>query len=331
MSLQKNSQQSLVSVIVPVYNRSMYLKQAIQSALNQTYKNIEIIVSDDCSPESPQTIVESFDDSRIRFRRNQSNLGVAGNIITTIKEARGKYIASLNDDDLWNENFLEKLVPQLENNQNLVLAFCDHYIIDDDSNIDEIATEESTKAWKRNKLKEGVYQPFYEIALIDQAVPSSVAAVIRKDAIDWDKFPSQAGPFWDLYLTYMACRNGGGAYYYPERLSKYRVHALSETMNIGSKNTKAKIRGAKATIFCFRQFMEDEALQEFKSYFRKQWLHAQTTLAIGLLRDNNAEEARPLLLGALIQQKFNPRTIAAFLISFVPKPLARKLLIGNGA
>ncbi|MGB3639690.1 MAG: glycosyltransferase family 2 protein [Rivularia sp. (in: cyanobacteria)] len=331
MSLQMDSQQPLVSAIVPVYNRSMYLKQAIQSALNQTYKNIEIIVSDDCSPESPQAIVESFNDPRIRFRRNETNLGVAGNIITTVKEARGKYIASLNDDDLWNETFLEKLVPQLENNQDLVLAFCDHYIIDDRSNIDETATEECTQAWKRNQLKEGVYQPFYEIALIDQAVPSSVAAVIRKDAIDWDTFPPQAGPFWDLYLTYIACRNGGGAYYCPERLSQYRVHALSETMNIGGKNTKAKIRGAKATIFCFRQFMEDQALQEFKSYFRKQWLHAHTTLAIALLRDDNTTEARPLLLDALIQQKFNPRTIAAFLISFIPKPLARKLLIGNGA
>lgn len=326
MSLKIDSQQSLVSVIVPVYNRSIYLKQAIQSALNQTYRNIEIIVSDDCSPESPQAIVESFDDPRIRFRRNRKNLGVAGNIISAVKEARGKYVASLNDDDMWNENFLEKLVPQLDKNQDSVLAFCDHYIINEHSNIDEAATEECTQMWKRNELKQGIYQPFFEIALVNQAVASSVAAVIRKDAIDWNNFPPQAGPFWDLYLTYMACRNGGGAYYCSERLSKYRVHALSETMNIGSKNTKAKIRGAKATIFCFRQFMEDETLQEFKSYFRKEWLHAHTTLGIGLLRDENRKEARPLLLSALIEQKFNLRTIAAFLISFTPKRLARKLL-----
>ncbi|MEO1374060.1 MAG: glycosyltransferase family 2 protein [Cyanobacteria bacterium J06635_10] len=325
MSLQIDSQQSLVSVIVPVYNRSIYLKQAIQSALDQTYQNIEIIVTDDCSPESPQEIVESFNDSRIRFRRNENNLGVASNIISAVKEARGQYVASLNDDDMWNEDFLEKLVPQLDRNQDLALAFCDHYIIDDRSNIDDAATEECTHMWKRDELKEGTYQPFYEIALVNQAVPSSVAAVIRKDAIDWDKFPPQAGPFWDLYLTYMACRSGAGAYYSPERLSKYRNHALSETMNIGSKNIKAKIRGAKATIFCFRQFMEDEALQEFKSYFRSRWLHAQTTLAIGLLRDENRKEARPLLVNALIQQKFNTRTIAALGLSFIPKPLVRKL------
>jgi glycosyltransferase involved in cell wall biosynthesis len=63
-----DSQNSLVSVIIPTYNRPKYLKQAIESAVKQTYKNIEIIVSDDCSPESPQKIVDSFNDPRIRLR-----------------------------------------------------------------------------------------------------------------------------------------------------------------------------------------------------------------------------------------------------------------------
>ncbi|RUR76452.1 hypothetical protein PCC6912_42400 [Chlorogloeopsis fritschii PCC 6912] len=322
-----NSQDSLVSVIVPIYNRSQYLKQAIESALSQTYKNIEIIVTDDCSPENPQAIVESFSDPRIRFRRNAKNLGVARNIASAVTEARGKYIASLNDDDIWNENFLEKLVPHLDANPNLVLAFSDHYIIDADSSIDEVATEECSKLWKRNHLEEGVYQPFCEIGLIHQAVPSAVAAVIRKDAIDWKNFPSQVGPFWDLYLTYLACRTGSGAYYCPERLSKYRMHPLAETMAIGSQNPQAKIRGAKASIFCFSQFMEDEQLQQFHGYFRAKWLHAHTTLGIGLLRAERALEARSLLLHAFSQQKFNLRTLVALVLSFTPKPLVRRLFL----
>ncbi len=326
MTQNMDSQKSLVSIIMPIYNRSIYLKQAIESALNQTYQNIEIIVTDDCSSESPQAIVESFGDPRIRFRRNARNLGVARNIVSAIKEARGKYIASLNDDDIWNENFLEKLVPQLDANPDLVLAFSDHYIIDADSNIDYTATEECTRLWKRDQLQEGVYKPFYKIGLVDQAIPSAVAAVIRKNAINWNNFAPQAGPFWDLYLTFLACQTGRGAYYCPERLSKYRVHSLAETMIIGSQNAQAKIRGAKASIFCFHQFMEEEGLQQFHGYFRTKWLHAHTTLAIGLLRAENVLEARALLLHALSQQKFNLRTLAALALSFTPKPLARKLL-----
>ncbi len=325
MSAEINLPQPLVSVIIPTYNRPKYLKQAIESAVKQTYKNIEIIVSDDCSPENPQKIVDSFNDVRIRFRRNPKNLGISLNVIPAFKEARGKYVASLNDDDIWNEDFLEKLVGHLEANPNLVLAFCDHYVMDSDSKIDYAATEENTQNWKRDQLKEGIYQPFYDLALVHQAVASAVATVIRKDAIEWNDFVPQMGPLWDLYLTYLACRGGGAAYYYPERLSKYRVHTESVTVASGRKNAQAKIRASKANIFCNRQFMDDERLQEFKGYFTEKWLHAHTTLAIGLLRAEQVAEARPYLLRALRQQKFNLRTLVALGLSFTPQPV-RKLL-----
>lgn len=321
-----NLQQSLVSIIIPTYNRPTYLKQAIASALQQTYRNIEIIVSDDCSPENPQKIIESFNDERIRFQRNPKNLGISLNVINAFQQARGKYVASLNDDDIWNENFLEKLVPHLDANTDLVLAFSDHYVMKADGTIDYSATEENTQRWRRNQLKEGIYQPFYEIGLVHQGVASAVATVIRKDAIEWDDFVPEIGPFWDLYLTYLACRNGGGAYYYPQRLSKYRIHSESETMISGKVNPIAKIRKSQASIFCYRQFMEDEHLQEFKSYFREKWLHAHTTLAIGLLRSQKMVEARPYLLHVLKQQSFNLRTLVALALTFTPKSIAHKFL-----
>lgn len=326
MASQINSQTALVSVIIPTYNRPKYLQQALASAVGQTYKNIEIIVSDDCSPENPQAMVESFQDQRIRFRRNAKNQGIALNVIAAYREARGKYVASLNDDDIWNDDFLEKMVERLEANPNLVLAFSDHYVMDSEGKIDDAATKENTQLWKRDRLKEGVYQPFYEIGIVDQAVPTAQATVIRKDAINWDDFVPQMGPFWDLYLTYLACRGGGAAYYSPERLSKYRVHSQSESTISGKKSAIAKIRASKAGIFCHRKFMEDENLQEFNNYFSEKWLHAHTTMAIGLLRLEQVAEARPYLLQALRQQKFNLRTLAALALSFTPKPIARKLL-----
>jgi glycosyltransferase involved in cell wall biosynthesis len=321
-----NQQNPLVSIIIPTYNRPNYLKQAIASAVQQTYKNIEIIVSDDCSPVNQQAIAESFGDPRIRFRRNATNLGIALNVIAAYKEAKGKYVASLNDDDIWNEDFLEKLVGHLEANPDLVLAFSDHYIMDSDGKIDKTATEENSHRWQRDKLKEGIYQPFYEIGLVHKAVACAVATVIRRDAIEWNQFPVQMGPFWDLYLVYLACRNGGGAYYCPERLSKYRVHSQSESMISGNVNAIAKIRASRAGIFCYRQFMLDENLKEFQSYFRDKWLEAHTSLSIGLLRIEKKAEARPYLLNALREQKFNLRTLAALVISFIPQPLVKKLL-----
>lgn len=326
MSLDTKSQESLVSAIIPTYNRPSYLKEAIASAVRQNYRNIEIIVSDDCSPGSPQKIVESFQDPRIRFRRNPTNLGMFLNTVNAFREARGKYVASLNDDDMWNDDFLEKLVPHLDANPDLALAFCDYYVMDSDGKINYLATEKETQRWKRDQLKEGIYQPFYDIGLVDQAVFTAVAAVIRKDAVDWDNLLSDAGVFWDLYTTYLACRNGSGAYYCPERLTRYRVHAQSENMISGSRDVQAKIRKGKAGVFCYGRFMEDDKLQQFRPYFKQEWAHANTTLGIGLLRAEQVAQARPYLLHALSQQKFNLRTIAALTLSFIPHRLARPFL-----
>ena len=65
--VDETKSQPLVSIITPTYNRPEYLKVALESAVGQTYRNIEIIVSDNCSLENPQAIVESFNDARIRF------------------------------------------------------------------------------------------------------------------------------------------------------------------------------------------------------------------------------------------------------------------------
>ena len=150
--LNINSSEPLVSVIIPTYNRLEYLKQAISSAVQQTYQNLEIIVSDNCSFENPQALVESFQDSRIKFWRHKENIGMLANQFHGFKIAQGKYVASLHDDDIWNEDFLSKLVPNLEANPHLILAFCYQYIIDSDSKINVAATENNTRSYKRDQI-----------------------------------------------------------------------------------------------------------------------------------------------------------------------------------
>ncbi|MEC4815905.1 MAG: glycosyltransferase family 2 protein [Scytonema sp. PMC 1069.18] len=318
-----NDQQPLVSIITPTFNRPDYLKEALTSAVNQTYKNIEIIVSDNCSPNNPQSIVESFQDSRIRFFRNSSNLGMFTNTINTFKKARGKYVASLLDDDMWEETFLEKLVPSLEANPNLALAFCDHYIMRGDGTIDEAATEQCSRYYKRADLKQGMYQPFYHLSLVDRSVSTATAAVIRRDVVDWDSIPPEVGSSWDIYLNYLCCRSGLGAYYCSEKLTRYREHEQTDTMLNGGRNSQAKIRKAKADMFCYEKFIEDERLQSLRPYFQKQLGHISTTLGIGLMRSQQIQEARPYFWRSL-RQKPCFRTVAALMLSFIPPKIAAK-------
>ncbi|AHJ29380.1 glycosyltransferase family 2 protein [Nodularia spumigena CS-584] len=326
MSLTMKSPQPLVSVIIPTYNRPEYLHQAIASAVKQTYQNIEIIVSDNCSPESPQEIVESFGDPRIRFWRQPQNVGMIANQMYGFKMATGKYVASLHDDDMWNQDFLAKLVPPLEANSDLILAFCDQYIIDNNNKIQKEKTEVNTRSYKRDQLAPGVHQPFAKIGLIDKSIATAAACVIRNHTIDWDSIPSEVGGMWDLYLTYLCCISGHSVYYHPEKLTLYREHEQTDTNQSGSRNVQAKIRKAKSEIFCYKIFREDPNIAEFKTHFQKKMLESHTTLGIGLLRNKQTELGRCYLWQALREQKFNLRTIVALILSFTPKMLSNQLL-----
>ena len=99
----------LVSVIIPTYNRSQFLAEAITSVLDQSYKNLELIVVDDGSTDQTSQIVQEFKDKRIRYFY-QENKGVSAARNLGFKQARGELIAFLDSDDLWLKHKLEKQV-----------------------------------------------------------------------------------------------------------------------------------------------------------------------------------------------------------------------------
>ena len=114
-----------------------------------------------------------------------------------------------------------------------------------------------------------------------------------------------------------------GAYYVPERLTRVREHSQTITMLDGKRNIAGKIRKSRAKVFCYGQFMNDAQLRPFRNHFRKKWLHAHTTLGIGLMRSHQLSEARQYFLFVLKEQ-FDIRTFISFLISLAPPPLASR-------
>jgi len=108
-----NKKSPLVSVIVTTYNRKDYLKETIDSILNQTFTDFELIVVDNYSNYDFLNYMKSFNDVRIRAFQNQNNGIIAVNRNFGIKKARGEYIAFCDDDDLWYTDKLEKSVKYL--------------------------------------------------------------------------------------------------------------------------------------------------------------------------------------------------------------------------
>ena len=108
-----------VSIIIPTYNQSQYLEEAIESALNQTYKNIEIIIVDDGSTDNTPEVIKSFDNKIIYIQ--QKNKGASSARNTGIKKANGEYIAFLDADDMWLKNKLENQIKFIQNNPEIGL------------------------------------------------------------------------------------------------------------------------------------------------------------------------------------------------------------------
>jgi len=98
----------LVSIAIPTYNRAnTFLKESLASAINQTYQNIEVIVSDNCSTDNTELVVKSFNDSRIRYFRQKENIGGINNANYCLDQAKGIYFTLLHDDNLIENDFIE--------------------------------------------------------------------------------------------------------------------------------------------------------------------------------------------------------------------------------
>ena len=100
----------LVSIIMPSYNTGRFIAETINSVLAQTYSNWELIIVDDCSTDNTDEVVATFCDDRIRYIKNEKNSGAAVSRNRALREAKGKWIAFLDSDDLWLPEKLEKQI-----------------------------------------------------------------------------------------------------------------------------------------------------------------------------------------------------------------------------
>lgn len=123
MAISTEARQPIVSVIIPTYNRAHSLEKAVRSVLDQTFRDFELIIVDDCSSDDTADVANGFHDTRVRYHRLAQNTG-SGTIPENIgfDLARGRYLATLDDDYMWEEDKLSRQVNFLEDNPDHVLV-----------------------------------------------------------------------------------------------------------------------------------------------------------------------------------------------------------------
>ena len=124
------------------YNHSKFIKESIESILNQTYQDFELLIIDDNSTDNTFEIIKSFNNHKIKAVKNQQNVGMVLNTNRLIAMAKGEYIAIINSDDSWHYQKLEKQLQFLEQNPQLAGCFTLANIINEESKIINSKTQD---------------------------------------------------------------------------------------------------------------------------------------------------------------------------------------------
>ena len=312
----------LVSVILTVYNRLTFFGEALKSVEAQTFRDYEVIVADDSGTGAARAASLASNNPRIRYKANPVSLGVALSLRGALKEARGKYIAVLNDDDLWEPEFLARLMAPLEADSGRVLAFCDHAIMDADGRIDEKASVLTSERFGRSSLREGNIPDPKAFVLRHNGVPLAMGALVRAAAIPSDRIVRDVAGAYDFWISSLLAASGGAFYYVPARLTRYRVHGEMETNRRDPEKTRC-------LAFIARSLLGEPAFVE-QHEFLQRWL-ASLTVRAGrdYLYFDRVADARQSFRSAF-RMSAGWKPLAGYLVSMAPARL-RKVAGVTGA
>lgn len=122
-----------VSIVLPTYNGARYLRQSIDSCLNQTFANLEVLVVDDASRDDTASIVQSYRDPRVRYFRHETNRGIAEGLNTGFRNATGGFLTWTSDDNYYAENAIEEMMRFLQTYSAVDFVYAENYIVNEGS------------------------------------------------------------------------------------------------------------------------------------------------------------------------------------------------------
>jgi len=206
-----------VSIALPIYNGENYLEETLESLLAQTYSDFELIISDNASTDRTEEICRSLaeKDDRVRYYRNESNVGASENHNMVIPLAKGEYFKWAAHDDLCAPSFLERCVEVLDNDSSIALTYPRTKAID----VDGVVTREYDAKPRFNS--ELPRERFHECICVPQP-QVAIFGLFRKSALEKTRMLGPYSSSDRVLLGEVALH--GRVYEIPEFLFFYRVH-----------------------------------------------------------------------------------------------------------
>jgi len=201
----------VVSIIIPTYNRRQYLNRAIQSVLNQTFRDYEVLVVDDASTDGTDKMVKGYNDVRINYNRHIVNKGAPAARNTGLELARGEFVAFLDSDNEWLPERLRKQIDLFATvDESIGVVYAKNKVID------EVTRAETAWAFglRGNLYKELLQRPFMDF----------ITPLIRKSCFDKIGLMDENAPSYQEWDTFLRISRYYEFEYLPEVLAVYYIH-----------------------------------------------------------------------------------------------------------
>jgi glycosyltransferase involved in cell wall biosynthesis len=276
-----------ISVCIPTFNRVNLLPYAIESVIQQSYQDFELIICDDGSSDGTPELMSQYTDNRIKYIRHQQNIGKSNNMRSGFNAASGEYFIKFDDDDRLTPDFLARTVTILEQDSSIDFVGTDHWIIDINNVRNYEITQENSRRWGRTKLSAGVVDNLLEVVFIYQSFQIG-ATLFRLQALHKLGFmlPNmQNCEDNDLFVRLALAEKKG--YYLPELLMEYRYHAEQQGINRAIPYLFDKIQYLESYKF------ESEKLEIIR---KNRLMEAKLILGLRLVEKGEIQAGRELIL-----------------------------------
>lgn len=303
-----------VSICIPTYNRHRLLREAIDSALQQTFPDFEVIVCDDGSTDSTSEMMAQLHDSRIRYLRHPQNIGKSNNMISGFEAATGEYFIKFDDDDRLTPEFLTRTCAVLDSHPTVDFVSTDHWVIDAAGKRDAALTQRNSAAWGRTNLPAGVIEHLLDAAFVRQCMQIG-ATLFRRSTLqavgymtaNWQNCEDN-----DLFVRLALAGKSG--YYLPELLMEYRFHPEQRGLEKDIRYSTDKLR-----------YLESYQFESPRLEAIRQSRLNETRLLLGmrLIEKGETQKGRALVRSSLAAGKVKAYT--SLVISLLPVSLRQKV------
>lgn len=233
----------LVSVIIPCYNASKYVEQAVRSVMKQTYQNLEIICCDDCSTDNTLSILNrlSKEDKRLSIIHNEKNLKLITTLNKLISHAHGEYIARMDSDDICLPDRITKQLEYLYANPDMSFCGCNTWHINEEDLI--VGKSSLPLLFEDNKFYLQYSSTFYHPSMMLKA------EVLKNNLYDINFIHAEDYELWCRLIFEKGLKGGN----LPDRLLKYRLNSFG----VSQQNVKLQLESS-ARIFQTKKILDED-------------------------------------------------------------------------